>query len=161
MRFREFSLTSKYRDFEGLHPKEIVEDGKDREEEQKSEEPKSVDLQYDEVMEGIAEDAKLSLEQLRERTRTNIRKWRREMADSGISSKWDRDDFEAVKYRLNRAFNVASCAIRKLDPHHNRGPISRSDIMKIIDKNMRADDDRAKLTKSVLSKLEGLGYELI
>lgn len=81
--------------------------------------------------------------------------------DSGISSKWDRDDFEAVKYRLNRAFNVASCAIRKLDPHHNRGPISRSDIMKIIDKNMRADDDRAKLTKSVLSKLEGLGYELI
>lgn len=108
MHFKEISLASKYEDFEGLRPREIVEDGKGREEEQKSEEPKSVDLQYDEVMEGIAEDAKLSLEQLRERTRTNIRKWRREMADSGISSKWDRDDFEAVKYRLNRAFNVAS-----------------------------------------------------
>lgn len=36
MHFKEISLASKYEDFEGLRPREIVEDGRHKEEEQES-----------------------------------------------------------------------------------------------------------------------------
>lgn len=135
MHFKEISLASKYEDFEGLRPREIVEGGRHKEEE---EQESKASYDPDDPCEMIIGD---------------LRRYHADHPNPAAEREWRRYE-HLVSY-------IVPHAIKRLDPCYREKPLNRSDVRKIVGEYVFSAEELELITGSVCNELRDRGYKII